>query len=106
MGRTKLSHRKTSGPDPSADQPPSKSVKKSAESSEVPITPVSMDSASIILDSEKVEQATKALPKIPKIVIKQETTEKSEEKEKVENDPDQVRHGKLYHWVPWQKCYS
>ena len=78
MVRTKFSHRKTGGPDSVEGQPASKSVKITTEVKSAASAP-EMDSASIILDTEKVQQATAALPKIPKIKIKTEATEKSED---------------------------
>ena len=78
MVRTKFSQRKTSGPEPT-EQPPSKSVKKSADIESEVVQPEAavVDSAAVILDLTKVQEATKTLPKIPKI-IKTEPAENSE----------------------------
>ena len=79
MVRTKFSHRKTGGPDSVEGQPASKLVKVSTEPASAASSVQSVDSASILLDVEKVKQATATLPKIPKIKIKKEAAESSED---------------------------
>ena len=77
MVRTKFSQRKTSGPE-AKNEPPAKSVKLSADNeSEAASTTVTVDTAAIVLDLDKVQATTKLLPKIPK--IKKEPAEISEE---------------------------
>ena len=80
MVRTKFSARKTSGPSPVKEEPPKKSVKVSAENGSEASKSVPVDKVAIVLDNEKVQEATKLLPKIPKRLknVKKEPTEESE----------------------------
>ena len=78
MVRTKFSARKTGGKKLSEAEPPLKSVKVSAETESEASKSVPVDEIAIVLDTEKMQQATKMLPKIPKLV-KKEPAEKSEE---------------------------
>ena len=77
MVRTKMSHRKTSGQDSMLLQPPLKISKSEPEDKKV--VDKGVDDIAIVLDLDKVKEATKALPKIPKIKQEPGTADLSED---------------------------